>query len=109
LRSSIVLTPISPEKAHQMAESGDAVLVDIREEYEVEMERLAGSIGRPLSRLAQGMPIDLPDDKPAIFLCASGARTHRNSAALAELAGGSGFALSGGILAWKRAGLPVEA
>jgi rhodanese-related sulfurtransferase len=55
------------------------------------------------------MPIDLPDDKPAIFLCASGARTHRNSAALAELAGGSGFALSGGILAWKRAGLPVEA
>ena len=100
--------PIGPDEANQMVDEGTAVLVDVREEYELKVERLAGSVVRPLSQLAQGMPIDLPTDKRAIFLCASGSRTRRNSAALADLAGGSGYVLDGGLVAWKQAGLPVE-
>ena len=37
----------------------------------------------------------------------SGARTTRNSAALAALAGGDAYCLAGGIMAWKQAGFPT--
>jgi rhodanese-related sulfurtransferase len=88
--------------------AGDAILVDVREPYEQAMERIAGAVSLPLSALAAGQPADIPDGRSAIFLCASGARTSRNSAALASLATGDAFNLAGGIAAWKRAGLPTE-
>lgn len=86
----------------------NAVLVDVRESYEQARERIAGAIELPLSRLARGAQADLPADKTAVFICASGTRTTINSAALAMIAGGRGYNMAGGIAAWKRAGLPTE-
>ena len=55
-----------------------------------------------------GGAANLPEGRPAIFLCASGARTLRYSAALADLAGGApAYGLSGGLMAWMQAGLPT--
>ena len=51
---------------------------------------------------------DLPEGRAPIFLCASGARTLRNSAALAGLAEGTAYGLAGGIMAWKQAGYPTS-
>jgi len=62
----------------------------------------------PLSRLAEGLPADLPEGRAPIFLCASGARTLRYSAALADIAGTSpAYGLAGGLMAWKQAGYPT--
>jgi rhodanese-related sulfurtransferase len=101
------LKDISAAEAHSMLEY-DAILVDVRETYEQAMERIPGALARPLSALARGEPINLPSGRAAVFLCASGARTRNNSAALAALAGAHAFCMSGGIAAWKRAGLPTE-
>ena len=102
-----MLKQITPEEAERLVKDG-AVLVDVREAYEQEMERIEGSIGLPLSHLAAGGPVELPEGRPAIFLCASGSRTLRYSAALANLAGGAqAYGLAGGIMAWMQAGLPT--
>jgi rhodanese-related sulfurtransferase len=97
------LTNISAEEAHTLV-AGDAVLVDVREPYELAMERIEGAIAAPLSQLARGESLDLPKGKRAVFLCASGMRTTTNSADLADLAGGDAYNMVGGINAWKRAG-----
>jgi rhodanese-related sulfurtransferase len=102
-----LLKQIPPEEAARLVREG-AVLVDVREPYELAAERIAGAIELPLSGLAQGLPADLPQGRAPIFLCASGARTLRNSAALAEIAGTSpAYGLAGGIVAWKQAGYPT--
>ena len=102
-----MLKQITPEEADRLVAAG-AVLVDVREPYEQAMERIPGAIERPLSRLAEGQPADLPEGRAPIFLCASGARTLRNSAALAGLAEGAAYGLAGGIVAWKQAGYPTS-
>lgn len=101
------LKDVDPRQAHGLL-SQNAILVDVRESYEQAAERIAGAIELPLSRLARGEPVNLPEGKVAVFLCASGARTRMNSAALAEIAGGDAYCLAGGIAAWKRAGFPTE-
>ena len=52
--------------------------------------------------------INAPSDRPKVFLCASGARTRNNSAALASLVDGEAYCLAGGIMAWRRAGYATE-
>ena len=102
-----MLKQITPAEADRLVREG-AVLVDVREPYEQAAERIADSIEMPLSQLAQGQPADLPEGRAPIFLCASGARTLRNSAALADIAGTSpAYGLAGGLMAWKRAGYPT--
>jgi rhodanese-related sulfurtransferase len=101
------LTDVSAHEVPALL-ADNAVLVDVRESYEQARERIAGAIELPLSRLARGAQADLPADKTAVFICASGTRTTINSAALAMIAGGRGYNMVGGIAAWKRAGLPTE-
>lgn len=100
------LKDITVDDAHAMLDQ-KATLVDVREPHEQAAERIPGAVELPLSVLAQGGPANLPAG-PTIFLCASGARTTRNSVALAALAGGEAFCMTGGIMAWKRAGYPTE-
>lgn len=101
-----LLADITVEDAHALLDQ-KAALVDVREPQEQAAERIPGAISLPLSVIAQGNPTDLPDG-PVVFLCASGARTTRNSAALAALASGDAYCMTGGIMAWKRAGFPTE-
>src|SRR5215212_7501149 len=102
-----MLKQIPPEEADRLVREG-AVLVDVREAYEQAAERIAGAIELPLSEIAEGLLPELPEGRAPIFLCASGARTLRYSAALADLAGMSpSYGLAGGIMAWKQAGYPT--
>ncbi len=102
-----MLKQIDPGEADRLVSEG-AILVDVREPAEQAIERIPGSLELPLSRLAAGLPADLPAGKPPIFLCASGARTTRYSAALAEIAGQPAYGLAGGIMAWKEAGFETS-
>lgn len=102
-----LLKKITVAEAHALLDR-NAVLVDVREPHEQAAERIPGAVELPLSLLARGTPANLPADRPAVFLCASGARTTANSAALAAIAGGDAYCMTGGIMAWKRAGYPTE-
>ncbi|MDH5797958.1 MAG: rhodanese-like domain-containing protein [Paracoccaceae bacterium] len=88
-------------------DAGEALLVDVREIGEYEIERIAGAMLMPLSFFdPENFPV-LPGKK-LVLMCAIG---KRSTAAARQLLN-AGFAeatnLKGGINAWKDAGLPTE-
>lgn len=102
-----VLKDIDVSEARVLLD-GNAIFIDVREPYEQVVERIPGAVSAPLSALARGEPINVPADRPKVFLCASGNRTRNNAAALATLVDGEAYNLAGGIMAWRRAGYPIE-
>jgi rhodanese-related sulfurtransferase len=97
------LPTITPQEARRLIADG-AVLIDVREADEHSRERIPGSRNVPLSRLGE-----LPKDTsgPVLFHCRSGHRTAANGEKLAKAAGCEAYVVSGGIEAWKAAGLPT--
>ncbi len=102
-----MLKSVSAEEAKRLLDSGRALLVDIRESDEFARERIPGAHSLPLSRLEEAA-IPCSPQKLVVFQCRSGARTAANAARLAGVAP-DGVILQGGLEAWKRAGLPVQA
>lgn len=85
---------------------GECVLIDVREAGEHARENIAGAKLVPLSSFD---PAQLPatGGKRLVVHCLSGGRSARAHAKLAE-AGIEAVNLTGGIEAWKAAGLPVR-
>jgi rhodanese-related sulfurtransferase len=103
----MTLPTISPARAAEMLQAGEALMVDIREADERARAHIPGSAHLPLSRLAEA-ELAVRRGHPVIFHCASGARTAQAAARLGARAEGcEAFIVEGGIAAWKRAGLPV--
>lgn len=96
---------IGPEIAAEMLARG-AQLVDVREEYERAAGYIPGTRHIELGRLAsEAATIDRA--RPVVFQCRIGGRSA--TAAQAFRADGyDAYTLSGGILAWVAAGLPIE-
>lgn len=86
-------------------DSGEAVVVDVREPDEHAREHIPGARLEPLSRFD---PARVSGNGHKVVLhCKSG---RRSSEALARLGPQAGaFQLQGGLDAWKKAGLPIEA
>lgn len=103
----MTLAAISPARAAELIRANEAVLIDIREADERARAHVPGSSHLPLSRLEEKGPA-LPPGRALIFHCASGARTAQEAGRLAARAGaGEAFVMEGGLVAWRRAGLPV--
>lgn len=99
---------ITPERAAELVRDG-AVLIDIREAAEHANENIPGARHHALSQIDAQHPVQ-DGDTVLIFHCKSGARTRMNTQRLAASAGECEvYLLSGGIEAWKRAGLPTSA
>lgn len=85
---------------------GSVTLIDVRGTSEWEEERIAGALHVPLGALSE-RAAELPRHRPLVLQCRSGAR----SAIAASLLAHAGFEavlnLSGGLLAWREAGLPT--
>jgi len=84
-----------------------ATIVDVREANELVQVRVAGALHVPFSEIGARLG-ELPRDAPLMILCASGNR----SAAVTNHLIANGWSdvgnIAGGIIAWERAGLPVE-
>ena len=96
---------ITPTQARDLVAQG-AVLIDVREADEHARERIPGALSSPLSRGA----IQPPEGAVIVYHCKGGNRTAANAAnlhAAAEGAACEAYVLTGGIDAWKAAGLPV--
>lgn len=86
----------------------DALVLDVREDSEWNAGHIPDAKHIPLGRLnARVGELDKFKDKPIVVNCRSGHRSNRACAMLKK----SGFAnvhnLSGGIMAWQQANLPV--
>jgi rhodanese-related sulfurtransferase len=85
----------------------DAVLIDVREPHEWRAGRARGARHIPLAQLPQQLE-GLPRQAPVYLICRSGNRSHTAAAYLKKAGFERPINVRGGMLAWERAGLPVE-
>jgi rhodanese-related sulfurtransferase len=97
---------LEPSRVAEMMASGEAQVIDVRESYEREAGRIAGSRHIELERLASAAET-VPRDRPVVFQCRLGARSAMAAQAF-RAAGYDAYNLDGGLLAWVDAGLPIE-
>jgi rhodanese-related sulfurtransferase len=95
---------LSPEEVAARMKIGGVELIDVREPGEYQAERIQGAMLFPLSTFD---PHALPRNVDIIFQCGTGKRSAM-AVAKAQAAGLKHAAhLTGGIQAWKAAGLPT--
>ena len=91
-------------EAHRAAAVGEALLLDVREDDEWAHGRAPGAVHVPMGELRTD---SVDRDRPVLVVCRVGGR----SAAVAEALEQIGYDVrnvTGGMLAWQAAGLPVE-
>ncbi|RRD90720.1 rhodanese-like domain-containing protein [Conchiformibius steedae] len=107
----MTLPVLTPEQARERMAQG-AVLVDVRNDDEYRRAHIAEAVHAPLTRLEQnGLPEAAQSASVLVFHCKSGMRTQSAADLLAGFAEADKrevFVLSGGLDAWKQAGLPVR-
>ena len=102
---------ITPEEAMELVTSGQALLIDVREQEEFNHIRIPDAAFLPMSA-TQYVAENLPEHEgdTLIFFCKAGGRSQR----AAEELENSGyedkeiFNLEGGIIAWMEENLPTE-
>ncbi len=87
----------------------DACILDVREPEEFKSGHLLNAKSIPLGKLKERVgELERYRDKPIVVVCRSGNR----SATACALLGRGGFVqaynLTGGVVAWQKAGLPLE-
>lgn len=95
---------MQPEEA---GDRDDLHVLDVREDDEWNAGHIAGAQHIPLGQLRERLG-EVPKDKPILAVCRSGSRSESATRGLRTL----GYLvenLEGGVTAWKRAGLPLEA
>lgn len=100
---------VTPAQATLLMNRDDALVVDVREPPEYAGGHVLGAKNVPLARVAAaGADLAKRKDKPVIVYCESGSRSTSAATALRKQGFTRVFALSGGMKAWREAGLPVE-
>jgi rhodanese-related sulfurtransferase len=106
--ATLILMPsdYSPQEVSELLEGGDIQLIDVRQIHEHEAGRIAGGRLIELGSLPEQAQT-LDPSQPVVFYCRSGARSGMATEALNE-AGFEAHNMTGGLLAWEAAGLPLE-
>jgi rhodanese-related sulfurtransferase len=96
---------IEPKSAHDEWASGEADMVDVREEDEWNLGHIEGIKWIPLGELPRRWR-ELDPAKKLVCVCRSGNRSNY-AAAMLRQAGIDASNMSGGMLQWKQEKLPV--
>jgi len=97
---------ISPQEAQKL-QAQNTLFVDVREPEEFAQMRIAGAKLIPLSEFA-GRYQEIPKDQPVVLYCRSGNRSAQAAAWLSAKGYTHLLNLDGGIMAWYRAGQPLD-
>jgi rhodanese-related sulfurtransferase len=96
------------ELSQALKQRSGLTLIDVRSPEEYAHDgHVAGSRLMPLPDLAQ-LAAALPRDQPIICMCRSGNRSQAACDVLAQLGFEQLTNVTGGMIAWQRAGLPVK-
>lgn len=102
------MKPITTLGVTRLINSGNPVLLDLRETREFEGGRLPNALHIPLSQLKdRAGELNKFTGRPLIAYCDRGQRSRGAVATLTGLGFKEIYQLAGGIRAWKEAGLPV--
>jgi len=100
---------ISPAEAADKVESGAAVLIDVREKEEWDEAHIPKAIHVSRGRLEGEIEDKVTDPNANIIVhCGGGGRSALAAATLQRMGYKNVKSLSGGLKAWKKAGLPTE-
>ncbi|HEY3258844.1 MAG TPA: adenylyltransferase/sulfurtransferase MoeZ [Pseudonocardiaceae bacterium] len=95
---------ITPRELKAKFDAGDNfMLVDVREPHEFEIVRIPGSVLIPKDRILSGEALaELPQDRPIVLHCRTGARSAEALAALHAAGFRDAVHVGGGVLGWAR-------
>ena len=100
---------VSTLQATQLMNREDALLVDVRSAAEFAGGHILGARNIPLAELERRAgELDKRKEKPVIVYCNAGNSSGGAVALLRRRGFGNVANLTGGFVAWQRAGLPVE-
>src|SRR5882757_8935017 len=93
---------ITARELKDMIDSGkDFALIDVREQNEYEIVNIPGAVLIPKDRILSGEALsEIPQDKPVVLHCKSGARSAEALAALHKAGFSGAVHVGGGVLAW---------
>jgi rhodanese-related sulfurtransferase len=97
---------LAPERVAEMAQAGDAQLVDVRTAPEHDAGHVAGDRHIPLDQVP-GAVGALDGDRPVVFYCRVGERSALAAEAF-RASGWEAYTMSGGLVSWTEKGLPLE-
>ena len=98
---------MSPQQVYEAAQTGDVMILDVREIWEFEEGHISDAVLIPFLEIENRLS-EIPKDQHIIVTCRSGNR----SSQIAELLTDKGYTkvhnMAGGILAWNTLNLPIE-
>jgi rhodanese-related sulfurtransferase len=100
------LHELAPAEVYALLRSRQAVLIDVREPGEFEVERIPGALLCPLSGFDPGS-LPLEGARRVILQCGTGRRSATAAQRLLDAGSQEASHLAGGLQAWKEAGLPL--
>ena len=92
---------ISPEEAKQKLDQGEAVLIDVREPWEVQTASVAGAKNIPMGDVASRQQ-ELDPEKNILVMCHHGVRSLKVTNWLREHGYEKAQSVRGGIDAWSK-------
>lgn len=104
--STATTIALDPARVAELAQSGEATLIDVRQAYEFEAGHIAGARHIDINDLTAAAE-SIPKDQPIIFYCRGGSRSAMSAEAFRQ-AGWDAHNMEGGLRAWAEAGLPLE-
>jgi len=103
------ISEIDATEARNRIESGEPVVVDVREQDEWDEGHIAGAVHVPRGHLESRIERLAPDpSRPLIVYCSAGNRSAFAAKTLADLGYEDVVSLAGGFTDWKRNGFPVQ-
>lgn len=99
---------VTPQVAISLKDREGGVFVDVREEHEVAVGHIKGSLLMPLKTLSDNLAkLEKYRKKPVVVICAAGQRSASGCRVLSKAGFEDVCQLEGGIQAWEKAGLPL--
>ena len=103
------ISEIDATRARERIESGEPVVVDVREQDEWDEGHIPGAVHIPRGHLESRIERLAPDAaRPVVVYCSQGNRSVFAAKTLEELGYEDVVSLAGGFTDWKRNGFPVQ-
>jgi rhodanese-related sulfurtransferase len=95
--------------AMQLINHKSALILDVREENEYKDGHILNARLIPLLKLKERIgELERYREQPVVVVCRSGKRSATACALLGNRQFGQAYNLAGGMIAWQKAGMPVE-
>jgi len=99
-------TTVSPREVYERRMDEKVLIIDVRTPAEFKQERIEQAVNKPLDSIEKWVN-KLPKDKTIYFVCRSGSRSGIAQRIAAQRGYTDAYNMAGGMIAWRREGLPV--